>query len=60
MLAAITALKQICNHPAAYTGDDEPLAGRSGSAAEWAGAAVLPVAALTVLATATLAVPSWP
>ena len=30
VLAAITALKQICNHPAAYTGDDEPLAGRSG------------------------------
>ncbi|MDX1658964.1 MAG: DEAD/DEAH box helicase [Nitriliruptorales bacterium] len=30
VLAAITALKQICNHPAAYTGDDEPLEGRSG------------------------------
>jgi SNF2 family DNA or RNA helicase len=30
VLAAITALKQICDHPAAYTGDDEPLAGRSG------------------------------
>ena len=30
VLAAITALKQICNHPAAYTGDDEALAGRSG------------------------------
>jgi hypothetical protein len=30
VLAAITALKQICNHPAAYTGDDGPLAGRSG------------------------------
>lgn len=37
-----------------------PLAGRSGSATEWASAAVLPLAALTVLATATLAVPSWP
>jgi SNF2 family DNA or RNA helicase len=30
ILAAITALKQICDHPAAYTGDDEPLEGRSG------------------------------
>ena len=30
ILAAITALKQICNHPAAYTGDDEALEGRSG------------------------------
>jgi superfamily II DNA or RNA helicase len=30
ILAAITALKQICNHPAAFTGDDQPLAGRSG------------------------------
>lgn len=30
VLAAITALKQICDHPAAYTGDDEPLEGRSG------------------------------
>ncbi|MBW3562714.1 MAG: pentapeptide repeat-containing protein [Actinobacteria bacterium] len=30
VLAAITALKQICNHPAAYTHDDDPLAGRSG------------------------------
>lgn len=30
VLTAITALKQICNHPAAYTGDDGPLAGRSG------------------------------
>lgn len=30
VLAAITALKQICNHPAAYQDDDEPLAGRSG------------------------------
>jgi hypothetical protein len=33
VLAAITALKQICNHPAAYTGDDEPLDGRSGKLA---------------------------
>jgi hypothetical protein len=33
VLAAITALKQICNHPAAYTGDDEPLVGRSGKLA---------------------------
>ena len=33
VLAAITALKQICNHPAAYQGDDEPLAGRSGKLA---------------------------
>jgi hypothetical protein len=32
VLAAITALKQICDHPAAYLGadDDRPLAGRSG------------------------------
>ncbi|MBW3663329.1 MAG: DEAD/DEAH box helicase [Actinobacteria bacterium] len=30
VLAAITALKQICNHPAAYTRDDGPLEGRSG------------------------------
>ena len=30
VLAAITALKQICNHPAAYQDDDKPLAGRSG------------------------------
>jgi SNF2 family DNA or RNA helicase len=31
ILAAITALKQICNHPAAYQKDDtRPLAGRSG------------------------------
>src|SRR5690606_32324969 len=30
-LAAITALKQICNHPAAYQKDDDrPLSGRSG------------------------------
>jgi hypothetical protein len=33
VLAAITALKQICNHPAAYTRDDGPLAGRSGKLA---------------------------
>ena len=30
VLAAITALKQICNHPAAYQADGEPLEGRSG------------------------------
>ncbi len=30
ILAAITALKQICNHPAAYLDDGKPLAGRSG------------------------------
>lgn len=31
VLAAITALKQICNHPAAYLSDDDrPLDGRSG------------------------------
>jgi hypothetical protein len=30
ILAAITALKQICNHPAAYIEDDRPLSGRSG------------------------------
>ena len=33
VLAAITALKQICNHPAAYQDDDEPLDGRSGKLA---------------------------
>jgi hypothetical protein len=33
ILAAITALKQICNHPAAYQDDDRPLAGRSGKLA---------------------------
>ncbi len=34
VLAAITALKQICNHPAAYRdGDDGPLDGRSGKLA---------------------------
>ena len=32
ILAAITALKQICNHPAAYRDDGRPLAGRSGQA----------------------------
>jgi SNF2 family DNA or RNA helicase len=30
ILAAITALKQICNHPAAYEDDGRPLSGRSG------------------------------
>jgi hypothetical protein len=30
VLAAITALKQICNHPVAYRDDDGPLEGRSG------------------------------
>ena len=30
ILAAITALKQICNHPSAYQHDDRPLVGRSG------------------------------
>jgi len=30
VLAAITALKQICNHPAAYQSDDQSLDGRSG------------------------------
>lgn len=33
ILAAITALKQICNHPAAYQDDDRPLPGRSGKLA---------------------------
>jgi len=33
ILAAITALKQICNHPAAYERDDKPLDGRSGKLA---------------------------
>jgi hypothetical protein len=33
ILAAITALKQICNHPAAYLDDDRPLEGRSGKLA---------------------------
>ncbi len=30
VLAAITALKQICNHPVAYRDDEGPLEGRSG------------------------------
>lgn len=33
VLAAITALKQICNHPAAYNDDGRPLDGRSGKLA---------------------------
>jgi SNF2 family DNA or RNA helicase len=33
ILAAITALKQICNHPAAYRADAETLANRSGKLA---------------------------
>ncbi len=33
VLAAITALKQICNHPVNYQADDEPLDGRSGKLA---------------------------
>ena len=33
ILAAITALKQICNHPAAYNDDGGALAGRSGKLA---------------------------
>jgi SNF2 family DNA or RNA helicase len=33
VLAAITALKQICNHPWAYNQDDRPLVGRSGKLA---------------------------
>ncbi len=33
VLAAITALKQICNHPVAYQADDKPLDGRSGKLA---------------------------
>ena len=33
VLAAITALKQICNHPEAYTHTGEPLDGRSGKLA---------------------------
>ncbi|MFN2608952.1 MAG: DEAD/DEAH box helicase, partial [Acidimicrobiales bacterium] len=33
VLAAITALKQICDHPAAYQHDGRPLAGRSGKLA---------------------------
>jgi SNF2 family DNA or RNA helicase len=30
ILAALTKLKQVCNHPAQFLGDDSPLAGRSG------------------------------
>ncbi|MEX2329106.1 MAG: SNF2-related protein [Nitriliruptoraceae bacterium] len=30
VLALLTALKQICNHPAQYLGEDGPIAGRSG------------------------------
>jgi SNF2 domain-containing protein/SNF2 helicase protein/helicase-like protein len=33
ILAAITALKQICNHPSAYRDNGQPLAGRSGKLA---------------------------
>ncbi len=33
VLGAITQLKQICNHPASFTGDDLPLDGRSGKLA---------------------------
>jgi SNF2 family DNA or RNA helicase len=33
ILAAITALKQICDHPVAYRDDGQPLAGRSGKLA---------------------------
>ncbi len=33
VLAAITALKQICNHPVAYRDDGQPLPGRSGKLA---------------------------
>jgi SNF2 family DNA or RNA helicase len=33
ILAAITALKQICNHPVNYQDDDRPLHGRSGKLA---------------------------
>ena len=33
VLAAITALKQICNHPVNYQADSEPLDGRSGKLA---------------------------
>ena len=33
ILAAITALKQICNHPWSYENDDRPLEGRSGKLA---------------------------
>ena len=30
ILAALTKLKQVCNHPAQFLGDESPLAGRSG------------------------------
>ena len=30
ILAALTKLKQVCNHPAQFLGDDSPLPGRSG------------------------------
>ena len=33
VLAAITALKQVCNHPVNYSGDEGPLEGRSGKLA---------------------------
>ena len=33
LLALLTALKQICNHPSHYLGDDGRLAGRSGKLA---------------------------
>jgi len=33
ILAALTKLKQICNHPAQFLGDDSPLPGRSGKLA---------------------------
>jgi SNF2 family DNA or RNA helicase len=33
ILAALTKLKQICNHPAHFLGDDSPLPGRSGKLA---------------------------
>jgi superfamily II DNA or RNA helicase len=33
ILAALTKLKQVCNHPAQFLGDQSPLAGRSGKLA---------------------------
>jgi len=33
ILAALTRLKQVCNHPAQFLGDDSPLPGRSGKLA---------------------------
>jgi SNF2 family DNA or RNA helicase len=33
ILAALTKLKQVCNHPAQFLGDDSPLPGRSGKLA---------------------------